>query len=77
MVLFEPDDYWGVTQDKYISPFCRQENRNQSGCQEMAQSRRLSGDGSEQDLLPSTLVLSAFLPFLSQEPGQVTVLRDG
>lgn len=25
----------GDRQDKYISPFCRQENRNQSGCQEM------------------------------------------
>lgn len=35
MVLFEPDDYWGVRQDKCISPFCRQENGNQSGCQEM------------------------------------------
>lgn len=29
----------GDRQDKYISPFCRQENRNQSGCQEMSQSR--------------------------------------
>ena len=35
MVLFEPDDYWGVRQDKCISPFCRQENGNQSGCQEI------------------------------------------
>ena len=35
MVLFEPDDYWGVRQDKCMSPFCRQENGNQSGCQEM------------------------------------------
>ena len=35
MVLFEPNDCWGVRQDKYISPFCRQENRNQSSSQEM------------------------------------------
>ena len=31
---------------------------------------------SEQELLPSTLVIFVFLPFLVQHPGRVTVLTD-
>ena len=31
---------------------------------------------SEQELLPPTLVIFEFLPFLFQDPGQLTVLTD-